>query len=126
MIDAPRISEEKVITNDLVELVSETQFILLGRIDNVINSGGIKLIPEQIEEKLSDKITSRFFVAGIPDELLGEKLILVVESEKQVFDETVFKTLDKYEKPKEIRFVSKFKETESGKVMRKETINSFL
>jgi O-succinylbenzoic acid--CoA ligase len=126
VIDAPRISEEKVITNDLVELVSETQFILLGRIDNVINSGGIKLIPEQIEEKLSDKITSRFFVAGIPDELLGEKLILVVESEKQVFDETVFKTLDKYEKPKEIRFVSKFKETESGKVMRKETINSFL
>lgn len=126
VIDAPRISEEKVITNDLVELVSETQFILLGRIDNVINSGGIKLIPEQIEEKLSDKITSRFFVAGIPDELLGEKLILVVESEKQVFDETVFKTLDKYEKPKEIRFVSKFKETESGKVMRKETVNSFL
>ncbi|MET0759940.1 MAG: AMP-binding protein [Flavobacterium sp.] len=126
VIDAPRISNEKVVTNDLVELVSKNQFVLLGRIDNVINSGGVKLIPEQIEEKLSGKILTRFFVTGIPDEILGEKLILIVESEKQAFDETVFKVLNKYEKPKEIRFVPKFKETESGKVMRKETINSFL
>ncbi|HLF51413.1 AMP-binding protein [Flavobacterium sp.] len=126
VIDAPRISNEKVVTNDLVELVSKNQFVLLGRIDNVINSGGVKLIPEQIEEKLSGKILTRFFVTGIPDDALGEKLILVIESVKQAFDETIFKVLNKYEKPKEIRFVPKFKETESGKVMRKETINSFL
>lgn len=126
VIDAPRISNEKVVTNDLVELVSKNQFVLLGRIDNVINSGGVKLIPEQIEEKLSGKISARFFVTGIPDETLGEKLILVLESAKQAFDETIFKVLNKYEKPKEIRFVPKFKETESGKVMRKETVKSFL
>jgi O-succinylbenzoic acid--CoA ligase len=123
VIDAPRISEEKVVTNDVVELVSENQFVFLGRIDNVVNSGGVKLIPEQIEEKLSGKINSRFFVTGIEDELLGEKLILVLESENQSFDKTIFEVLNKYEKPKEIRFISKFKETESGKVMRKETLN---
>lgn len=122
MIDAPRISGELIITNDLVELVSENQFLLLGRIDNVINSGGIKLIPEQIEEKLSGEILERFFTIGIPDETLGEKLILVVESEEATLDSATLDVLEKYERPKEIRFVSKFKETESGKVLRKETL----
>jgi O-succinylbenzoic acid--CoA ligase len=50
VIDA-KISHEQIVTNDLVELINDHQFILLGRIDNVVNSGGIKLIPEQIEEK---------------------------------------------------------------------------
>src|SRR5690606_7036474 len=77
VIDAPRISEEKIVTNDLVELKSQTEFVWLGRIDNVVNSGGIKLFPEKIEEKLNDKIPHRFFVGGIPDSILGEKLILV-------------------------------------------------
>jgi O-succinylbenzoic acid--CoA ligase len=45
-----KISHEQIVTNDLVELINDHQFILLGRIDNVVNSGGIKLIPEQIEE----------------------------------------------------------------------------
>lgn len=62
VITAPRISDTNIVTNDVVELLSETQFLLLGRIDNVINSGGIKLFPEQIEAKLSDKIKTRFFV----------------------------------------------------------------
>jgi O-succinylbenzoic acid--CoA ligase len=66
VIDAPKISHEQIVTNDLVEL-NDHQFILLGRIDNVVNSGGIKLIPEQIEEKLSHGIHSRFFVGGIAD-----------------------------------------------------------
>lgn len=122
VIDAPRISEEKIITNDLVELVSENQFLLLGRIDNVINSGGVKLIPEQIEEKLSGEILERFFTIGIPDETLGEKLILVIESEAEIFNSAILDALEKYERPKEIRFVPKFKETESGKVLRKETL----
>ncbi|RTY94905.1 AMP-binding protein [Flavobacterium sp. GT3R68] len=122
VISASRISEEKIITNDLVELVSENHFLLLGRIDNVINSGGVKLIPEHIEEKLSGNILQRFFAIGIPDETLGEKLILVVEGEAETIDSTILEVLDKYEKPKEIRYVPKFKETASGKVMRKETL----
>ena len=79
VIHAPRISDEVIITNDIVELVNENQFVFLGRFDNVINSGGIKLIPEQIEEKLSNKIESRFYVIGKSDKDLGEKLILVIE-----------------------------------------------
>lgn len=124
VIDAPQISAESIITNDLVEILNENQFVFLGRIDNVVNSGGIKLIPEQIEEKLSSEIHSRFFVGGIPDSVLGEKLILVIEGEKLSVDEMTFEMLDKYEKPKKVFYVSKFMETENGKIKRKEILQS--
>lgn len=124
VIHAPRISDELIVTNDIVNLVNEGQFVFVGRYDNIINSGGIKLIPEQIEEKLSGKIPARFFVTGKSDEKLGEKLVLVIEGEKYQIDETIFEVLDKYEKPKEIIFVPKFKQTENGKILRKETSES--
>lgn len=122
VVTVDTISEEPIVTNDLVEIIRENQFIFLGRIDNVVNSGGVKLIPEQIEAKLIDKISSRFFVTGIPDTVLGEKLILVVEGEKQDFASDFFDVLDKYEKPKEIVFVPKFKENENGKLLRKPSL----
>ncbi|WP_426091446.1 AMP-binding protein [Flavobacterium sp. DSR3-2] len=124
VIDAPKISEKSIVTNDLVEIVGENQFVFLGRIDNVINSGGVKLIPEKIEQKLSHKINSRFFVTGIQDADLGEKLVLVIEGENQTLEDTIFDDLDKYEKPKEVFYVAKFTETENGKVKRKEVLES--
>ncbi|MEN2487178.1 AMP-binding protein [Flavobacterium sp. B11] len=122
VINVASISDEPIVTNDLVELLNEQQFKFLGRIDNVINSGGVKLIPEQIEAKLIGKINNRFFVTGLPDTTLGEKLVLVVEGEKQEFAPDFFDVLGKYEKPKEIVFVSKFKENENGKLLRKPTL----
>ena len=122
VIEALSISDEKIITNDLVNLISPTQFEFLGRLDNVINSGGIKLMPEQIEEKLTSLISQRFFVIGLPDVDLGEKLVLVIEGEKFDLDQSIFNKLDKYEKPKEILFVPKFKETGNGKIIRKESV----
>jgi O-succinylbenzoic acid--CoA ligase len=119
VIHVATISDEPIVTNDLVELVNDNQFVFLGRIDNVINSGGVKLIPEQIEAKLTDKISNRFFVTGVPDAILGEKLILVIEGEKQEFAPDFFDFLGKFEKPKEIVFVPKFKENENGKLLRK-------
>ena len=122
IIDIPAVSENPIVTNDLIELIKKNQFTFLGRIDNVINSGGVKLIPEQIEAKLTDKINTRFFVTGIPDSVLGEKLILVIEGENKNFPSDFFDVLEKYEKPKEIVFVPKFKENENGKLLRKPTI----
>ena len=116
------ISDEPIVTNDLVELIDENQFVFLGRIDNVVNSGGVKLIPEQIEAKLVDKISNRFFVTGVHDSVLGEKLILVIEGEKQDFAPDFLDVLGKYEKPKEIVFVPKFKENENGKLLRKPSL----
>lgn len=81
VIEAKNISEKVLFTNDVVQLTSKNKFDWLGRFDNVINSGGIKLHPEKVEEKLSKVIENCFFVAGIPDEKLGQKLILVIKKE---------------------------------------------
>ena len=119
VIHAPKIiAEETVVTNDLVELVNENQFKFLGRIDNVINSGGIKILPEQVEQKLDGKLDRRFFITSKEDLELGEKVVLVIEGESFDVDPKVFDCLDKYEHPKELIFVSKFIETENGKVIR--------
>lgn len=123
VIHAPRISDDVIETNDVVELVNENQFIFLGRIDNVINSGGIKLLPEQIEEKLAGKIEPRYFISSKEDKELGEKIILVIEGNSFTVDNSIFDELDKYEKPKEILFVPKFKETGNGKIIRKESLS---
>lgn len=122
VIDPYAICNKPVVTNDVVNVISDTQFVWLGRYDNVINSGGVKLFPEQIEEKLSGLIDRRFFVKGVSDEKLGEKLVLVIEGEPYTINETFFAELGKFEKPKEILFIDKFTETESGKVIREKSM----
>lgn len=131
VITAPQLAEEPVVTNDVVEILSPKTFIWKGRIDNVINSGGIKLHPEEIEAKLAPIIAHRFFITSLPDPALGEKLVLMVESD---FSETALKTLEKeiktcnklgkYEIPKKIYFVEKFEETPNGKIHRSNTLKS--
>ncbi|MBT0608540.1 AMP-binding protein [Aequorivita echinoideorum] len=126
-IIAPEINEQTVVTNDVVELISDTSFKFLGRIDNVINSGGIKIFPEAVEEKLSDYIIFPFFIASEKDVALGERIILVVESENEDTDYSeVFKILSAYEKPKKIYTIKNFVYTETGKVKRAETLGSIL
>lgn len=121
-IYAKWLSKDKIVTNDLVELLDNTQFDFIGRYDNMINSGGIKISPETVEAKLATQIKARFIVLGLPDEALGEKLVLVIES-KQTTDESYWPEIDSvglssYEKPREIRFLYQFPVTESGKVIR--------
>ncbi len=125
VIKAPKVSEELVTTNDLVELKSDTEFKWLGRVDSIINSGGIKLIPEQIEDKLSKVISQRFFITSLPDKKLGEKVVLIVEGVENPMILSELKnitSLTKYEIPKEIYFISQFIETETKKIQRKKTI----
>lgn len=126
VIEAPSIFDGKIVTNDVVKLVSETGFHWLGRHDNVINSGGVKLFPEQIEAKLTNLITSRYFVGGIPDEQLGEKLVLVIEGKGDVekIKESLanLKGLERFEHPKEIYFMTSFSETNTKKILRKKNI----
>ncbi|NOR29014.1 MAG: O-succinylbenzoic acid--CoA ligase, partial [Lutibacter sp.] len=102
-----------------------------GRFDSIINSGGIKLIPEQIEGKLSAIIKQRFFVTGVYDEILGEKLILIIEklvtnrsrSENNILISLKkLQTLSKFEIPKSVHFLKHFLETETKKVNRIETL----
>jgi len=123
VIRAPKISDENIITNDVIELISKSEFNWKGRLDHVINSGGVKLHPEEIEQKLSNTIYSRFFVAGILDEILGEKCILVIEGENYPITKKHFSKLSRFEIPKAIFFIPKFIETGSGKIQRLKTLD---
>ena len=121
-------------TNDLIELRSETSFIWLGRVDFVVNSGGIKLFPEHIEQKAEEVIEEiypgiSYFFFGEKDELLGEKLVLFLEtkassSRVKILKDRLAEVLGKYELPKKIYFSPKFARTESGKINRLHTFNS--
>lgn len=109
-------------TTDMVELISDNEFKILGRSDYVIISGGIKFNPEQIEKKLAPFINFPFIISSKPDEKLGQKLVLIVETEESdsltnEILETCKKSLDKFEQPREIIF-GKLPRTDNGKVIR--------
>ena len=126
VIDVPSISDEILITNDIVQILNDKQFKWIGRYDNVINSGGIKLFPEQIEAKLASKISNRFFVIGQPDEVLGSKVVLVIEGDKFEIDANIYESLEKFEKPKDVLFIPKFVETETNKINRLKTLQAII
>ncbi len=120
-------------TNDLIELRSETSFIWLGRVDFVVNSGGIKLFPELIEQKAEEVVQElfpgiSFFFIGEKEDVLGERLVLFLEttessSRVKILKERLKDVLGKYELPKKIYFSPKFVRTESGKINRLATLN---
>ncbi|WP_417556873.1 AMP-binding protein [Mesoflavibacter zeaxanthinifaciens] len=122
VINAPNILEETIETNDVVKLQSDTTFEWLGRKDNVINSGGVKLFPEQIESKLQPQIASRFFISKEEDDKFGEQVILVVEDKDFSLKPSDLKDLSKLEVPKKVYTLEQFKETSSGKVNRGKTL----
>lgn len=126
VIHAPHIGIEKLITTDCVDLISSTQFLWKGRSDHVINSGGIKLHPEQIEKALSTIISVPFFVFGKPDKRLGQSLSIVFEGHLPNEIETMVSSLDtlsKYEKPKDYFVLSQFVRS-NGKILRKQTLKA--
>lgn len=123
-INVPAVSQDAIQTNDSVELLNAHQFRFLGRVDFVINSGGIKLSPEILEQKLEIYIESDFAFSSKLDKLLGEKLVLVIEGEtysEKMFRElnNLIKTrLNRFEQPKEILFIQEFPKTRNGKLDR--------
>jgi len=124
VINRPGITNGDLVTNDLIELTHEG-FRWLGRIDNLINSGGVKIIPEEVEKLLKPEIDSRFFVAGIPDAILGQKAVLFVEGE-EALDLDEIKFAQAYQKPKQIIRLKNFLYTSSGKIRRNETTMNWL
>ena len=122
VINAPHISKDDIQTNDKIELISPTSFVWKGRKDHVINSGGVKIQAEELEIEISKSITNhRFFISTLKDDLLSEKIILIIETEDALsLSELNFNHINKYSIPKEIYTLPKFIETETGKVLRKQ------
>ena len=122
-----------MVTHDLVHLLARDKFLWIGRADQVINSGGIKIHPERIENMVhhffeSHQIKKRFFVAGVPDVVLGQKVVLIVEGGLDPVTEGTLQKefqiqLSKFEIPQRIVSSGQFKETATQKIDRIGTLN---
>lgn len=123
IIDAPALGIEKLLTNDVVEWISPTEFKWKGRSDYTINSAGVKIHPEMVEQRLSSSIQTRFFISGEADEHFGQRVVLIIEGVERKVSIPFDQLLSKYEIPKRIYFVRHFAETQSGKIDRLTTQN---
>jgi o-succinylbenzoate---CoA ligase len=130
VINAPLLNEGELFTNDIVSLAGTNCFKWLGRVDNVINSGGIKLYPEQIEKAIENAVDTHYFIGSLPDQQFGEQLVLVIEGNepgseaKFVLKQKLSEILKPYETPKEIIYLPEFIYTTSGKIKRQEILKS--
>ena len=122
VISAPFLIPEKLTTNDVVSILSENTFKWLGRYDNVINSGGIKIYPERLEKELQKQLKVRFFISTLKDETLGQKVVLIIEGEVKKL-KLDWGEIEPKKQPKSIIFIEKFIETKNGKINRKKTID---
>ncbi|MDE6127480.1 MAG: AMP-binding protein [Muribaculaceae bacterium] len=120
-IDAPSFSFRRIQTNDIVELTDSTHFRWLGRADNVINSGGIKIFPEQLERQLAPYIPVPFYFKGEDDPKWGTRLVLVAECDEAEAPDLMAvcrEHLPAYHVPKAVRLVSLLPQTPNGKLRR--------
>lgn len=108
-------------TNDLVELIDSRSFRWLGRIDNVINSGGLKLHPELLERRLAPHLPGvEFYLTSRPSELWGREMVMVVTgSPRPGIMETCRGVLSSREMPKEIIFDTEPRYSTGGKLLRR-------
>ena len=121
VIDAPELCPKQLLTNDLVEFDPKGRFRILGRKDNVINSGGIKVQIEKAEEILRPHLCAPFLISSAPDAKKGEEVILLTEG--QVFEEFLAickKVLPRYWAPRRAFTVKKLPLTGSDKPDRAE------
>ena len=111
------LSVKMVQTNDVVELTNKNKFLLIGRKDFIINSGGVKLNPEAIEKKLAKYISADFVISSIDNTRFGEVVALVFKKNIPENYNKAFTHLSKYEIPKEVLVIDNFPE-KNGKINR--------
>ena len=122
VIHADYLAGSPFVTNDVVRLRSDHSFSWLGRWDNVINTGGVKVFPEKMEKKVGDLIEAPFYFTSEDDAKFGQRVALRIESAP--FDTAdllrrMAERLTPYEMPKNVTFLPRFERTDSGKVKRR-------
>ena len=141
VIDAPEVCAERLVTNDMVEfgrlgdwsfsrlgdLEREVCFRIIGRKDNVIISGGIKIQIEELERILKPFIREPFLITKRKDEKFGEVVVLLTEStDLEKVKKACQMHLPQYWKPRDYVFVEKLPMTETGKPARKKAEEFFI
>ena len=128
VIDAPEVCSEPLITNDIVEIMPSplgegqgevSLFRILGRKDNVICSGGIKIQIEEVERQLRPHLSAPYLITKRPDEKFGEVAVLLTEGPTAEARMVCERVLPKYHQPKDYIHVAQIPLTETGKPARK-------
>ncbi len=122
VIRAPAVAEDPVVTNDFAELREDGSFRILGRKDNVINSGGIKIQIEAVEEQLRSFLPFAFCITAVPDEHYGEIVVMLAafgpdKTEREALERGLA-VLHAYSRPKRVIAVPDLPRTGSGKIDR--------
>lgn len=126
VVSAPRICKDVLYTRDIVELDSSTgAFKVLGRMDNVICSGGIKIQTEDVENAVRSLTDINFAISKQPDEKFGEIVVMAVEQScgeeaLVALKDKIEEALPKYWHPKRYCLIEKIPMTQTGKIARKE------
>lgn len=132
VINAPDICDSTVETNDIVEINQDGTFIVIGRKDNVINSGGVKIQAEEVEKALRPLLENNYAITSVADIKFGEAVVLLVEhreANKESLFNIIKTILPKFQQPKYIFSTTCIPMTETGKINRaecKKLANSFL
>lgn len=131
VIDAPAVHDGPLVTNDIAELQpplpSERaggeviRFRILGRRDNVICSGGIKIQIEEVERLLEAHTRVPFIITKAPDPQLGEKVVMLTTStDLDMLRRLCADVLPRYWQPRRIVTVDELPLTATGKPARRE------
>ena len=120
VIEAPLVCDEVLHTNDVAFIHPDGSFRILGRKDNIINSGGIKIQAEELERLFHPYIPAPFAVTSVSDRRLGEALTLLVEPVENLpaVEEKLLSVAPTYQAPRHIRVVNEIPRTENGKINR--------
>ena len=123
IIDAPLLHGGVLQTNDIAEMSADGRFRILGRRDNVVCSGGLKIQIEEVERLLAPHLHDAFLITKRKDERLGEAMILLTESrELDTVKNICLQELPRHWQPRSFQSVDKIPMTETGKPKR--NINS--
>ena len=119
VIDAPEVCLERLVTNDIAE-ISPQGFRILGRKDNVICSGGIKIQIEEVERHLRPFLRAPYLMSKRPDPKFGEVAVLLTEDSVDEARQICERILPKYYLPRHYLHVDRIPLTETGKPARQQ------
>ncbi len=119
IIDAPEVCQERLVTNDIAVLSPEGRFRILGRKDNMICSGGIKIQAEELERQLRPHLSAPFMITKRSDEKFGEVVVLLTEGDISDARSVCEHILPKFHHPRIYLHVAQIPLTATGKPARK-------
>ena len=116
VIHAPALGVHHLQTNDMVAWKG-TGFEWLGRADFVINSGGKKVHPEELEARLQSQISTPFYITSMEHPTFGERVVLVMEGQG-AFNAAWWKDWESWKKPVKVLYINQLPQTSAGKLKR--------